>query len=271
MKRTGSLLIALAGWLTATALAQNALFVMPDQFSLAEGATARVRALAGQPAAAAPRPWPEVRWLFSRSPGVQENLEDTKAAPGEDFLGVPTGRAGVTVIGLDLPPTTLALSSEEWSAFVAEHVLTVPEARSVAGDGRGVRIRQIASAKTLIRIRADDGPGVSSAEAMSKAGLKAEIRPGADPTRLRVGSDLPLVVYADNIKRKARVTATALSGEAAQTVDIGAGGMAVIRITHTGIWRIAFHFLESAPPGEPQADYVVYSGTLTFEVPEGVQ
>ncbi|NUQ50201.1 MAG: hypothetical protein HUU27_09835 [Phycisphaerae bacterium] len=241
---------------------------------MAHGTEARVRLLAGDALAPAPVAWPAaVAWLFSRSPGVQENLES--AAPAADGLvSVPTGRIGVTVVGLDLPPDEIILSAGAWESFRRAHLPRMRVAESAA-ERETIRVRHIRSAKSLVRVREAGAGGASaaaasadapSAEAVSKTGQKAELRPLMDATRLRVGDDLALCVYADNVRRTGvRVTAVSVAAGAEQRVDVGEGGLANVRITHAGPWRIVCHFAEAAEA----VDLVLYSATLTFEVEGG--
>ncbi|HMQ15733.1 MAG TPA: hypothetical protein PKC49_07145 [Phycisphaerae bacterium] len=262
----------------APAAAQHACFLSPERFAVTHGTEARVRVLAGDALAPAPVAWPaDVAWLFSRSPGVQENLES--AAPAADgLISVLTGRIGVTVIGLDLPPSEIALSAGEWESFRRARLPRMRVAESAAGR-EAIRIRHVRSAKTLVRVReagiADnasaggESSGAPSAEAVSKTGQKAELRPLMDATRLRVGDDLAICVYADNIRRRnVRVTAVSVSAGAEQRVDVGEGGLANVRITHAGPWRIVCYIAEAADAAVP-ADIVLYSATLTFEAEGG--
>jgi hypothetical protein len=254
----------------AAASAQEAVFLSPQSFVI-PGGQARVQLLSGQPAAAAATPWTadRTKWLFSRSAGAQDNLHDVAPAAADDFLAIPAGKSGVTVIGLDLAPQVLEFTADEWQKRASAMRPAGAPLENRSESGKRVRVRHLASAKALLRAGAAQGPDAASAEAMSKTGQAAEIRPLFDPTVLRVGADLPLAVYADNIKRKdIRVAAASVQGGTVEEIEIGSGGLANLTLTHPGIWRIAFQVIEPAPKVDSDVDWIVYSGTLTFEVQE---
>jgi hypothetical protein len=216
-------------------------------------------------------PWPTqtIDWLFVRAPGTQENRENVGPAdPKEDFVSVTLAKPGVTMIALDTKPVVTIVSGKQFKAF-AKRTATgrlYEDAIAAIADEDRVRMRRIESAKTLVRVLDPDGKPMShSAVAQSKTGQAVEIRALADPTMVAVGSDLPVRAYVGADARPGvKMLATCVATGKTQEALTDPTGSCHFRISDAGVWRVEFHYAEPLE-NDPNADWVVYSATLTFE------
>lgn len=249
------------------AAAPTAAFLTPSKYTASIGEAVNVRFDVGAAKDAQPGSWPVgVRWLFVRGGPAQENRHDVRPARAADnFTTVTIEHPGVTLVGTDQVPTVAEAPAAEWRAFLALNAADPAQAPSGLTD-RPVRVRQVISTKTLIRMAADGGRVTPSAIATSKSGQVVEIRVHFDPTAALPGSDIPLTFYVDGDKRSdAKVRATNVTtGKSEEFVSDG-GGSGHFRVTDAGVWRVEGHYVQ-ALDNDPSADWVVYTATLTFEV-----
>ncbi len=265
------LLVAAAGPAWAGPLTVS--FLTPSKHSAIVGESLTLRFDAGAARDARPVPWPsgEVKWLFIRGGGEQENRHDVRPQRAQDnFVSLRIVHPDVTLVGLD-HTTVREATGAELRAFLDQNVAldsTVGGVQGLTAD-RKLRVRHIAVAKTLIRVPAEDGQVLPSAIATSKSGLAAEIRPHFDPTAALIGSDLPLTVYVDGDKRPdAKIQATNVTTGQTTTMIADPSGSGHFRVTDPGVWRVEFHYAQPLQ-NDPAADWVIYSATLTFEVAKG--
>lgn len=222
-------------------------------------------------AVAAPISANQVRWLFVRTSGTQKNFEPAEIARAVGAGGAivaATGPERVSVVGIDLKPVVVPVSGRELKSFLNTRTALGLETGGTRGinANRTYRVRRIESATTLVRVPGSDA--APSAVAQGKTGQAVEIRPLADPTSIRVGGDLPIRVYIGGAKRAgARVLATEMIVGTTHEVLTDAAGTAAFTITSAGPWRIEFHHAEPLAR-DSGADWVIYSATLTFEVPK---
>lgn len=213
----------------------------------------------------------QVRWLFVRSSGTQKNFEPAEIARAvgtDGSIVAVTGPERVSVVGLDMKPVVVSVSGRELKSFLSTHTARGLETGGTRGinANRTYRVRRIESAATLVRVPGSDA--APSAVAQGKTGQAVEIRPLADPTSLRVGGDLPIRTYVGGSKRAgARVLATNMIKGATREVITDAAGTAAFSVSTPGLWRIEFHHAEPLAR-DSGADWVIYSATLTFEVPK---
>lgn len=248
-------------------------FLTPSKYSANLGAALTLRFEVGAAKTAQPAAWPtgEVGWLFIRGGKTQENRHDVRPQNSQDnFVPLRIEYAGVTLVGADRRSPTLETTGAELRAFVEQNVAAGPaaqKAQSLPADSK-LRVRQIASTKTLIRAPDPNGQLIPSAIATSKTGQAVEIRSNFDPTAATVGSDLPLSVYVDGDKLPgAKVQATNVTTGQTTTYIADNGGAGYFHITDAGVWRVEFH--HAVPlQNDPVADWVIYSATVTFEVAE---
>jgi hypothetical protein len=262
-----------AGWAglgCAWAAPPAVTYLRPAKFVATRGESVGVCVETGAPLTAQVTDWPadDLRWFYVLAAGTRENHPTVRPA-GRDTRSVPVNvtQPGVTVVGLDKKPAVTTMSGTDLRTFLSQNVAqaeAVPIFQRLGSTP--VRVRRIESAATLIRAPGTGGDNEGSGAAMSKTGQAVEIRPLFDPTSVVVGSDLPVRVYVGgSTKAGAKVQASSLA--AGQTVAKIADrtGSTFFRITHPGLWRIEFH--DARPlDGDADADWVLYSATLTFEV-----
>jgi hypothetical protein len=248
-------------------------FLSASKYTVTLGESLTLRFDVGAAKDAQPVPWPsgEVSWLFVRAGPTQENRHDVRPERAQDnCISLKIEQPGVTLIGADQRPIRHEVTAAELRAFLSRNA-----ARDQGGqvDGLGpdakLRVRQVTSAKALIRVQDQSGRVLPSAVATSKTGQAVEIRPHFDPTAARVGSDIAVTVYVDGDKRTgAKVQATSVATGKTEAFVTDASGSGHFRVTDPGLWRVEAHYAQP-PAGEPSADWVIYSATLTFEATEG--
>ncbi len=252
-------------------------YLVPSKFVAEVNDTVDLRLAVGTAKGAQVAAWPTtpVDWLCIRGGAVQQNRHGVRPSKtGDNSVPVPIASAGVTLIGLDYRPVVLTMTGRELKAFVAQHG-TDEAARAKSRDLKDdapVRVRHVASAKTLVRASGPRSAADRAGVATSKAGLFVEIRPMFDPTLAKVDADIPVVVYIEGTKMTGiQVQATSLAAADTVAFTIDRGGMGDIHVSHPGVWRVEAH--HAAPLAQDgQADWVIYSTTLTFEIPaQGAQ
>jgi hypothetical protein len=269
----GGLTVALFAVGAALAAVPEVGYLMPSQFTVASGGEVQARFEVGSATTTKVSSWPAERlgYFFIRSGGTQENRDTLPATQDAPTRSEPIRltHAGVAVLGLDMQPEVVLTPVADLQRFVEQNV--AEGARSAvlgqASRQQAVRVRRVESALTMVRVPSADGKRRPSSIAMSKTGQPAEIRCLFDPTMLKVGSDFPVRIYAGGSARAGvQVKATSVATGQSETKLTDASTTTHFRITSTGTWRIEFHYVEALTE-DPDADYVIYSGTLTFEVP----
>jgi hypothetical protein len=266
----GALAVAVGA---AFAAPPTASFLTPSLYGPQVGQTLTLHFDAGAAKDARPVPWPtdEIDWFFVRGGGEQENRAETRPDRAADnFISLSLVHPSATVIGTNRSVILKDVSGAELRTFCEQNMGALPEAVSKLAVDRKVRVRHVSSAKLMVRAPSAGQPE-PSAIANRRTGQKVEIRPLCDPTVLRVGSDLPVFVYVDGVKQPgAKVQATSVATGQTQTFRADAEGSGHFRIADAGVWRVEFH--QAQPLTEDtSADWVVYTGTLSFEVKGGGQ
>ncbi len=273
MNRLALAAAALGGGVGAAA--QDVAYLLPDAYAAAPGAKVAVhveRAAGAEPVRVA---WPEDRagWMFISADGDQENRHGVKAdAPGGDSVSVMAPNGGAEVVGLDLAAAVSSVDAGRFADFRAKFVAAPranePAAGSVAPTAAReakVRVRRYESLNTIVRVNAEGLEPGPSQIVTAKTGQKASIRPVMDPTGLRAGSDVPFRVYTDGRAVGGGIlTAVNAATGRTQTVTGDSAGICQVHIDSTGLWRLQFHHAVTSPDSE--ADWNLYSATLTFEV-----
>jgi hypothetical protein len=274
LKGLTGILIAAGG--VAGASGQTVTYLTPTTHTAALGQQVAVHIEAGEEALVSRVGWPteKIDWLFVRAPGTQTNRENVgPAEPNGDFINVTLTKPGVTLVGLDTKSAVTAVPGQQFTGFILRTAPPERAKESVAavGDASQVRVRRIESAKALVRVTEAGvpprGTRVShSAVAQSKTGQAVEIQPLADPTTVAVGSDLPVRAYVLGDKEVGvKVLATSVATGQVKSAITDSSGSCHFRIDAAGVWRIEFHQLKPLH-GDPDADWAIYSATLTFEV-----
>lgn len=213
--------------------------------------------------------WPqrEIRWLFVRGHGVQQN-RDTLAPLLTDPQSAiaPTATPGVNMVGLDFQPRQLTRTAAELREELATRAAEIPDTLTILDADTRLTVRYVASAKLLLQLPGETGPDESTV-ATSKSGQAVEIRPLANPMRLPVGSDFPMRLYADGDKRgDVRIIATHADSRTQRELEVDRGAFANLTLTHDGRWYVEFTHVEPRRDSDVSgADWIVWSATLTFD------
>ncbi len=273
MKRLAAVALLAAGLGRASAAEPAIVYLTPDTFTPSPGQMLTLRVNAGSPASAAVAPWPadQLSWFFVRGGGTQENRPGIPAtARDANSAEFPITQPSVSVIGFDAKPTVVEMSGDDLKSFLLKNVAGAekdPRVAALAGKTT-VRVRRVQSAMALVR--APEGSGeqpMPSAIAMSKTALKGDLRSLMDPTVLKVGSDWAVRIYIEGTKKSdALIQATSLATGKTLSAITDDTGATHFNIATGGVWRVEFHDAQPLE-GDPQADWVLRSATLTFEVP----
>lgn len=268
-------------WMTLTPAAGHAASNPLDRVAIQTDApTAR----AGQPvdlrivnidAAAAPQA-SEASWealrptrLFARNEGSQENRDAvTPVAGSASLTRVTLSESGAALIGVEFAPrievVAVDVLRQATNQRLAESQRKALDAATPAGN---VRVRLVQSAATLARVVGDSsGRPRASPTAVSKSGLRVEIRPLMDPSLIEAGTDLAIRLYVDGDKRAdATVVAVHVASGARQVITPNSTAIANISIAQAGRWRLEMSAFDRGQAGG-DADWTLFSSTLTFDV-----
>ncbi len=263
----------LGGGLGATA--QDVAYLSPSEYAAAPGAKVALHVECAAGAEPVRVAWPNDRadWMFISADGDQENRHGVKAdGPGGDSVSVTAPQGGAEVVGLDLKAAIVPVDAAGFAEFRAKFVAAAkagatgaPNAAPSAAKAGTLRVRRYESLNTIVRVSADGQEAKPSQIVTAKTGQKASIRPVMDPTGLRAGSDVPFRVYNDGrAVGGGKLTATNATTGQTQTVMGDSAGICQVHIEATGVWRLQFH--QAVPSPDADADWNLYSATLTFEV-----
>jgi hypothetical protein len=140
------------------------------------------------------------------------------------------------------------------------------------GEGGVVRVRRIEASKAIVRATPQPEGLHHSTIVTAKRGERAEIRPLFDPTMLEPESVFPVRVYTEGDGAKgATVIATHVETGAEHRVVADDKAIAILTLDRPGAWRVEFHVATPAAPEDADADWVVYSATLSFDVIGGAR
>ncbi|MFH0946783.1 MAG: hypothetical protein V2A76_16435 [Planctomycetota bacterium] len=270
--------IGIAFLLSGPLAAQEVRTLVPERYRLAAGGSLLLTLEAESLGARSECEWPgeRIAWLFVRVAGTQENLEQvTSNEAGEGAISryrIGVEQAGIALLGVDLKPRVVTLDAHSFDRFLGTRVGLKPKApSSPPGEGATVRVRRIESAKLLLQSLDEHGQLRNSADAQSKSGQQAEIRPLADPTAVGLDRDLPVRVYLPGASGEAiPVIATHVETGRRHRFLTGQGGTGHFTVDRAGVWVVEAH---SARPltGDPEADWELSTATLRFEVPPLVE
>lgn len=203
--------------------------------------------------------WPgeRVRWMFYRRQNAVTNWSGADMEEGEVSIVAP--EVGCAQVGVDLEPVVEEIGTEELSKFL-----------TARGNGKvgeidepSVAVRRVESMATLIRVRDGLTEGARSPIAVRKSGQRVEIRPLDDPSVAVVGSDVFVRVYVGDTSGRHLTLYATPEGGAARGFVTDDKGIGHFRVDKAGRWRVEVHLLE-----ETEGEATLWSGTLTFEVPE---
>lgn len=260
----GVLCFAAARWARA-----DAPFLKPDAYVVTVGALLRLQIQEGVAERTRPAEWPgsALTELVYRHESGQANFDAiAPRAAQDDFVSVQMTDAGGTLLAVTLRDTTSNLSAAALREQLPKHTV-VSNAPMPAGP---TRVRRIAAAKLVVRVMdpqtARERP-TGSAVVTSKTGQPAEIRALADPSTMRVGSDLPLRIYAEGgAVPEGKVVATSVDTGVTAVVVTDRSGIGHLHVASAGEYRLQMDY--AAPdPQDPSAGWAWYTATLVFSVP----
>jgi len=249
-----------AALITLAAQAQEALFLTPERFLTASRET-RVRLSEAKSASPATQDWAKfsANWVFVKTGLVQENRDGFEEwLQNDGTLKLPIPAPGPVVIGIDFSPQIETVASASLARLV-----TAP---LKSGVGSTVKIRHHRSALTIFQT---DWPGEQSPDsgvATAKTSLSSSIHPLMDPTRFRIGSDLALeLVVRGEEAQDAQVHAANLTTGKTWAVK-AQGGLCKFTPDAPGTYEFKFQ-LARPLVNDPEADFDLFSATLTFSIP----
>lgn len=255
--------------LTASAALAHDLFLKLDTYFLKPGAHVRIPVLNGtferSEAFVAPD---RITDISMASPVGRARLVAANAwSPGPDstsLLSLEVGAAGTYVVGASTRPRELALSAEEFNAYLAEDgIPEVLDARRRNNEmALGARERYSKHVKAVFQVGRAPSAGFDVV-----LGYPAEIVPLENPYTLGPGAELRVRCLVDG--RPVANQTVLWGGEqggralAQRTTRTDADGVARVRLDVAGRWYVKFvHMVRLVPPGP---DYESKWATLTFE------
>lgn len=182
--------------------------------------------------------------------GAEAPLAARTSAEGNALLAVDV-RSPVTTVWVELHPRPSELKADQVREYIDHLNIADPEAVFAAWQRKGLstaRYRYVKYAKTFVggALRGKDDRGWSR-----PAGMRLEFVPQNDPTRIRPGQRLSLLLV-ENGKALGRYPISVLTG----------GGWKVIRTDDQGIVSVD---IASAGPGLVRAATLVPSAEAGFE------
>jgi uncharacterized GH25 family protein len=192
--------------------------------------------------------------------GVTQRFEARDRSKNALRLQVPLAIEGVVVAFVSLKPKALELKPdlvEEYLAEIGEWDLVGPEWKR---SGRRWREVYRKHAKTFLRVGEAQGTPPTWREPV---GLELEIVPERDPTLLRPGDALPVVVLESG-RPLAGFGLASSDGRERRFLRTDADGRAVVRFDRPGRWLIGGTRLRKVQ--RPDADWESDFTTLSLQV-----
>lgn len=247
-------------------------FLTPESYQCEKGAKLPVYLEAGTPASPHRIPWDveRIEWVSIRSEGGEERRHEFQPS-GADKLAIPfvIEHPGAALIAMQFKESRVEMSSVEFTDFVTNRA-TVRNTRlqAAARSDQRPRVRRYETASLVVRTRGSEPATGPSPITQGKAGLTVELQPLADPTSAKVGSELPLRLIAPKVAplEGAVVRATHVPSGKTQVCPLDRVGNASVKIDGPGVWRLEYNGARMATKN-PAFDWVIYTATLSFEVP----
>lgn len=257
---------------TSASLAAHDLFLKPDSFFAAPGATISVRVLNGtfsksENAVARDR-LRDISVVTSDGVTHPDTSEwDDRTDTTTSVLRVRVGPSGTYVIGASVRPRELNLAAKDFNAYLAsDGVPDVLEARRRNDElGMPARERYSKHVKAVVQV------GDRRTDAYDTAlGYPAELIPLDNPYALRRGGTLRVraLVEGEPVANQSVIAGgrTPSGARIAQrSVRTDSAGIARIRVSSRGAWYVKFIHMERAT-ADTTIDYESKWATLTFGV-----
>jgi hypothetical protein len=180
------------------------------------------------------------------------------------LLEIETETAGTYVLGVALKPREIALTTEQFNAYLEHDGLPdILERRRQKGELQmGARERYSKYAKAIFQV------GDRRTETYQRPlGYPVEILLTRHPADLRVGSILEVVCLRDGRPLSNQfVLAGWEQAPAPLHARTDAHGVARFEIRRAGHWYVKF--IHMVPRSEPQLDYESWWATVTFDIPD---
>ena len=190
-----------------------------------------------------------------------------KPAGDTTWLSLRTGASGTYLVGASLSPREIALSAEQFNAYLKEDGLPdVLEARSRSGElARGARERYQKHVKALFQVGDARTNGYATV-----LGYPAELVPLRNPYALRLGDTLAVRVLVDGkpVVNQLVIAGGERASQAMKEVQARSdtAGVARFALDGAGKWYIKFiHMVPVTTPGD-SVNYESKWATLTFQV-----
>lgn len=221
------------------------------------------------------QPWParEIGWLFVRGEGTQRNYDALPPlAADATRLNLELEGPGPLLVGWDLPPRVEPMHPVVLRVFIAErsHDRPVPRAIQALAEYETVRVLRLESLALVVGPPAGAAPAGAPAIAISKAGLRMELRALLDPSFLAPGSDLPFRLYLPEGGREdVLVRCVHLESRATHPLTLTQDGSVRARPDRPGAWMLEatrVRALDGSPAAQGAA-LELASTTLVFVVP----
>ncbi len=176
------------------------------------------------------------------------------------LLSIALGAAGTYVAGASTRPRELALTAEQFNAYLEEDgIHDVLEARRQRNElGKGARERYSKHVKAVFQVGEARSGGFSVV-----LGYPAEIVPLENPYTLGTGASLRVRCLVDGRAVANQTVLWGGGGASERSTRTDAQGVAQVTLDAAGKWYVKFvHMVRATQPG---VDYESKWATLTFE------
>jgi|GEM_PF-170985 len=248
-------------------VAAHDLFLKPEAYVLAPRQKVRVRVFNGtfqQSESAIGRDRLVEIVLLTPSGKRKIAVEKWREEGTLSLLEIETETAGTYVLGVALKPREIALTAEQFNAYLEHDGLPdILERRRQRGELHlGARERYSKYAKAIFQV------GDRRTEVFRQPlGYPVEILLLKHPADLRVGSVLEVLCLREGRPLPNQFVMAGWEGAPAPLqARTDARGIARFEIKETGPWYVKF--IHMVPRSEPQLDYESWWATVTFDIPD---
>lgn len=250
----------------AAALAHD-FWIQPSAFAPKVGEVVKVGLRVGDsfPGEVVRREDSRIELFAAFGEGRKDRTREVVGRDGDKVGGlVRVEQAGTQIVAYRSRPKALTLEAQKFEAYLREEGLEqIIEKRASRGesakDGREQFSR---AAKAIVNVGGEGSTGATVA-----VGLRLEITPEKDPSGLKAGDELAVVVTFEG-KPLAGALVGARTPEdqsAHETVRTDASGRAVFKVRHAGMWLIHSVHMSEAPK-DSGVDWESTWSSLTFEI-----
>jgi uncharacterized GH25 family protein len=263
MRRTAwVLLVSLVALTAAPALEAHDLWIEPSNFRPAPGERVAVRLRVGQAFRGDPMPRMEqqIERFAAVGPGGEIPLPGVEGTDPAGWGSLPA--PGTWILVYDSDHSSVELEGPKFEAYLAEEGLErISRLRAQRGQ-TAARSREIYSRCAKALLQAGGGAAAGYDRVL---GLPLELVPGASPTGLPAGGELPVtLLFRGKPLAGALVVAIPRGAPAAKVSGrTGADGKVRLRLDRPGDWLVKAVHMEPAPK-ESGADWESFWASLSF-------